>query len=91
MIIHYSGRFLKSLHKLQKSNPSTLKKIGKSIKYFSQNPNHPSLKLHKLGGNLKDYYSFSASSNIRIIFTWKDEDTILLYKIGTHDEVYLNN
>ena len=91
MTILYSSEFEKKLKKIKRSDPNKLKTIIRKIQFFSQNPQYPSLKLHKLGGVLKEYYSFSVSPNLRIIFSWKDLDTVLFYTIGTHDEVYKQN
>ena len=88
MKIAYSSKFEKSLRKIKKSQPQQISIISKQIKLFIKNPTHPSLRLHKLSGKLGKYYSLSAGSNLRIIFTWKDAETVMSYQIGTHDQVY---
>ena len=91
MIIYYGREFEKELKKLKKSNPKKYSTVLKKIKFFSLNPDHPSLRLHRLSGNWKDYFSFSVASNLRIIFSWKGEDEVMFYKLGTHDQVYRRN
>ena len=54
---------------------------------------HPSLKTHKLMGNLDDTWSCSIDYSYRILFEFvtdpeTDERAILLLNIGSHDEVY---
>ena len=53
------------------------------------NPFDPSLKTHKLKGELKEFYSCSLTYEYRIIciFLIQDE-TIVLVDIGSHNEVY---
>ncbi len=91
MTIRYSREFERNLRKLKKANSSKLKLVLKKIRYFSENPNHPSLRFHRLSGGLKEYFSFSVGANFRIIFSWKSEEEVLFYKLGTHDEVYRQN
>lgn len=58
------------------------------IQILQQNPRHPLLKIHKLKGKLKDFYAFSLGGDLRVCFIWFDKNTIRLYKIGTHNQVY---
>ncbi len=51
------------------------------------NPHDPSLKTHKLKGDLKEFWSCSITFEIRLRFKVAD-DNIELIDIGTHDEVY---
>jgi addiction module RelE/StbE family toxin len=85
----YSDNFLKKAKKLIKKNPPIKNKVYKTFELLENNPFHPSLRLHKLKGNLKDYYSISIDMSYRIIidFVIKDNEIILL-DIGTHDDVY---
>ena len=80
--------FKKSL-KFFKKHPEMLSKYEKTLILLSANPHHPSLRLHKLQGNLKEFYSVSLDLKYRIIldFIIVDE-VIILLDIGTHDEVY---
>jgi len=55
---------------------------------FIKNPKHPLLKVHKLHGNLNDLYAFSLGGDLRVVFEWVKKDHIILYKIGTHNQVY---
>jgi mRNA-degrading endonuclease YafQ of YafQ-DinJ toxin-antitoxin module len=64
-------------------------KYQKTVRLLQQNPYHPSLRLHKLQGDLKEYFSVSLDMEYRIImdFIIIDEQ-IYLIDIGSHDEVY---
>ena len=55
---------------------------------FQNNPFHPSLKTHSLGGYLKDFWAISINYEHRLIFKFMKPDEVLLIDIGTHDEVY---
>ena len=77
--------FKKSL-KFFKKHPDMLSKYEKMLTLLSANPHHPSLRLHKLQGNLK---AFSLDLQYRIILDFIIvEEVIILLDIGTHDEVY---
>ena len=70
-------------HKIKKA------KYQKTINILQQNPFHPSLRLHKLKGNLKEYYSVSLNFEYRIILDFIIvENEIILIDIGSHDDVY---
>ena len=49
------------------------------------------LKTHKLTGKLKDSWACSAGYDLRIVFSFsqdENEEVILLEDVGTHDDVY---
>lgn len=58
-------------------------------KFFilEKNPRDPRLKTHKLSGALKGFLAASITSEYRIVFYFM-ENSIFLFAIGTHDEVY---
>lgn len=84
-----ADRYLKKLRKFVKKHPEVLSQYAKTIVLLENNPQHPSLRLHKLQGKLNDYYSISINMNYRIIvdFIIKNNQIILI-DIGAHDEVY---
>ena len=82
-------KFMKKLSKIIKKNPSLKAKISKTLKLLATDINHPSLRLHKLKGNMSDYYSASIDMNYRIILELiVTEKEIILLDIGSHDDVY---
>ncbi len=61
----------------------------KTMKILEVNPHHPSLRLHKLKGNMGEYHSISINLEYRVIIDFIIRDNeIIPIDIGTHDEVY---
>ncbi|MGM0519592.1 MAG: type II toxin-antitoxin system YafQ family toxin [Campylobacterota bacterium] len=81
--------YFKKLKKFIKKHPNILDKYEKTMELLELDPYHPSLRLHKLQGKLKEYYSISINMQYRIVieFIIKD-DEIIPIDIGTHDDVY---
>ncbi len=80
--IEYSINFCKDLKRL----PLKIKnKLIKVEKIFQENPLHPSLRLHKLHGRLRDFWSISITRDYRIIFQRVDDGVIVFFSIGKHD------
>ncbi len=79
--------FSRQLNKLTKKYHTLPNILDKKLKLFLENPDHPSLRLHKLTGNLGDHWSLSITKDIRVLFRYTNEG-ILFTCIGTHDEVY---
>ena len=80
--------FKRSYRKIIKNNINIKNKFKEKLELLRENPYHPFLKTHKLGGNLQDYMAFSIDYNIRVIFKFIDNTTVLLIDIGSHDTIY---
>ena len=81
MQIIYSSKFTREYKKL----PWHVKKIAEQKEeVFRENVFHPSLKTHKLTGNLQGFWSFSIDYKYRIIFEFADEKIIYFHSVGTH-------
>ncbi len=85
--------FKRAFKKLIKKNPQLQSKVLGILDLLEDDPFTPSLKSHKLTGDLDGYWSCSVNYDCRIIFTFsQDEDSeetlIILVDIGSHDEVY---
>ncbi|MFN8338721.1 MAG: type II toxin-antitoxin system mRNA interferase toxin, RelE/StbE family [Saprospiraceae bacterium] len=72
-----------------KLHPTLIPKYKKTVLLLQENPSHPSLRLHKLKGNLSDLHSISLNMKYRILldFIIKD-DQVILIDIGDHDGLY---
>ncbi len=81
--------YLKKLKKFIKKHPDVLDRYIKTIELLELNPYHPSLRLHKLQGTIKEYYSVSITMKYRIVIDFIIEnEKIILLDIGSHQEVY---
>ncbi len=84
-----SDKYLKKAAKFFKKHPNLLDKYAKTIKQLEIDPFYPSLRLHKLKGDLSEYYSVSIDMSYRIVIDLIITDKeIILLDIGSHDEVY---
>jgi mRNA-degrading endonuclease YafQ of YafQ-DinJ toxin-antitoxin module len=84
-----SESYKKEEKKFLKKHPDLKEKYKKTLKTLMVDPFYPSLKLHKLQGDLGNYYSVSINMSYRILLDFIIVDSeIILIKIGSHDEVY---
>ena len=82
MKILYSPKFQKKYKKL----PSQIQNLAENKrKVFRKEPFHPTLKTHKLHGELNGCWSFSINYKYRIVFEFLGEDIIKFHSIGDHD------
>ena len=73
--------------KWSKLNPKTKNETVEKIDIFLKDPYSPALKTHKLTGKLKDYWSFSLSYRLRIMFKFAKNNIVEFIDIGGH-EIY---
>ena len=86
-----SPAYLRDLRTWLKSHPETAADLQATLEQLSANAAHPSLRTHKLRGNLADCWSCSAGYDLRVVFEYvhhQGAEAILLLAIGTHDQVY---
>lgn len=86
--LEFSSNFKKGLKKLKRKDPALVKHLYSSLEIFQEQPSHPSLKTHKLKGELQDRYAFSVHQNLRVIFRWATDTHVLLISFVAHDQVY---
>ena len=87
MNTRYEESFIRNLKKLSKKDRLFRKKVVDKINLFINDKQHPSLRLHKLQGKLKDAWSISVDKSIRILI-YQDGNELVFVDIGSHDEVY---
>jgi proteic killer suppression protein len=87
--LKFSEHYTKQAIKFFKLHSDIYEKYEKIIWLLADNPHHPSFRLHKLEGKMRDYHSVSINMRYRIVidFIINDKEIILL-NIGTHDDVY---
>ncbi len=86
--IVWGPRFKRAYKRKIKQYPEIKQQLSSALKLFIKDPFHPTLKTHKLGGQLKGNYAFSLGYDLRVVFQFLDKEEVLLETIGTHDEVY---
>lgn len=85
----YTNSYLKRARKFLKKHPEIISQYEKTLKLLEINPNHPSLRLHKLHGKLSELHSVSINISYRICIDFIfEKDHIIPIDIGTHDDVY---
>ncbi len=84
MRITASNRFLRRAKKLREPRATMLRA---ALRRFAADPSDPLLRVHKLKGELRDYWAFSVDDDLRVLFRW-DGDVAFLVNLGSHDEVY---
>jgi mRNA-degrading endonuclease YafQ of YafQ-DinJ toxin-antitoxin module len=82
-------KYHKKLLNFLKKHKNMTDKHKKVMFLLGNNLYHPSLRLYKLQGELKNYYSISLDLEYRIILDFIIIDNqIYLLDIGSHDEIY---
>jgi mRNA-degrading endonuclease YafQ of YafQ-DinJ toxin-antitoxin module len=87
--IIYTESYLKRAAKFIKRHPEILPQYENTLKLLELNPSHPSLRLHRLSGPLRELHSVSINISYRITLEFLLEDgMIVLVSVGSHDDVY---
>jgi mRNA interferase YafQ len=86
-----SPSFIRAAKRLVKRQPQVSNDLKNTLTLLADDAFHPSLKTHKLKGDLDGSWACSAGYDLRIIFEFvqhEKAEAILLQSLGTHDEVY---
>ena len=89
--LHWTPKFIRSFKKASKKSSQLLQKIEIALSKIQEDYTEPSLKSHRLKGNLKGFWAASIDYNYRIVFEIIEVESnveIILHVVGTHDEVY---
>lgn len=81
MKIVYTSIFFRKFNKLPKVLQDD---VREKITLFAENPRNPSLRAHKLKGQLRGYFSFSVNYKYRIVYEYDDAHTVALLTVGDH-------
>ena len=85
----FTDSYNKRAKKFLKKHKDLINQYEKVLKILELNPHHPSLRIHKLEGKLKDLHSVSINISYRITIEFIIEnETIIPVNIGSHEEVY---
>lgn len=91
MTITFAPKCLKELQRIKKHNRKLFTKIEKQLVLFELNPEHPSLRLHKLSGVQQECWSISIDMSYRLLFYYslvESKQIVVFFSFGTHKEVY---
>ena len=84
MEIDFHRKFKKQYQKL----PEKIQvQFDTKFEQFIADPKHPSLRVHKLHGDKKDFYSLNINADYRALFTMSTT-LVIFHQIGTHSELY---
>lgn len=84
----FSPLVQKEIIKIVKKDRKLAGRIESQIAIFEENPKHPSLRTHKLSGNMENMWSISITKSYRMVYVLVKENQALFVKIGTHNQVY---
>ena len=84
--IQFSQDFVKKIKKIRSNNELLCKRIKQQLLRFQIDPQHPSLRTHKLIGKLQKTWSISIDKNYRMLY--RENDFYYFFDLGTHDQVY---
>ncbi len=82
MHIRYKPTFVRAYKKM---SPELKQEVKEKIILFADPSNHERLRVHKLKGKLKGFYSFSVTHAHRVVFQYEKPDVAVLIAIGDHD------
>ncbi|MBO0348999.1 type II toxin-antitoxin system mRNA interferase toxin, RelE/StbE family [Phormidium pseudopriestleyi FRX01] len=88
MEVSFSSAFKRAFKKKIKGNQDLKTRFWQKLELFIVDPFSPSLKTHKLSGELKDLWSFSVGYDERVLFYFTEDEKAVFVDIGSHDEVY---
>ncbi len=78
----YAPIFTRQFNKLPKN---IQEEVLEKIEVFKNPAQHQYLKVHKLHGKFRNFYSFSVNYKYRIIFNFATKDEVNILAVGDHD------
>jgi len=85
MEIQFSKKFIKQLKKL---NLKQQQRFWSQLDQWKTDPNHPSLRTHKLSGNLTGFESINIGGDLRALYRRHGKILVIYEMIGTHSQLY---
>ncbi len=89
----FSPDVASELKKLKQKDTKLISRIEKQLALFTENPKHPSLRIHKLTGKIENRWSISINKSLRMVYVVIEgkeygEPTAYFVAMGTHDQAY---
>lgn len=93
MQLLWTTGFIRDFKRLARRNPQLRALVEQTLQQMAEDPFYPSLRTHKLKGDLSGTWACSIDYNNRILFEFvpnpdSGELTIYLLTLGSHDGVY---
>ena len=82
MQIDYKPTFIRAYNKLP---PELQLEVKEKLQLFKDSSNHERLRVHKLHGLLKQFYSFSLTYAHRAVFYYETKQNVIMVDLGDHD------
>lgn len=82
MDVSFKPTFLRQFNRLESALQD---EVSEKVDEFKKVGNHKKLKVHKLKGTLRDYYSFSVNYKTCIVFSYITKTEVVLLSVGNHD------
>lgn len=80
--VRVTPEFIRAFRKL----PKPIQKLASERdELFRSNPFRPSLRTHKLKGELEGFMAYSVNFSYRVLFRFLDNNEVTYYDVGTHD------
>jgi addiction module RelE/StbE family toxin len=86
--VSYTPSFIRALKRLLRTNPALHSTYEEKLSLFISDPFNPLLRTHKLHGKLSGMWSFSLTSNLRILFRFTNKNKAVFFDVGNHDDLY---
>ena len=85
--------FRRAFRRRTRNDAALQDRVFQILARLAQDPFHPTLKTHKLSGQLEGLWACWVEYDCRIVFAFAaepdtGEEMIVLVDLGTHDEVY---
>ena len=88
-VLVFTKQYEKRARRFLKRHPELKRQYLKTLQLLEADPFHPSLRLHRLSGQLADLHSVSITLSYRITLEFLIEgDEIVPVNVGDHDTVY---
>ena len=89
----WSSSFVRAFKRAARRRPGLRTRVERTLRQLAEDPFQPSLRSHKLKGQLAGAWACSVGHDVRILFEFVEnpatgEEEILLLTMGSHDAVY---
>lgn len=86
--VFFSSNFKRVYKKRIAGNHEREMSFREKLARFTNEPFTPSLRTHKLSGDLAGLWSFRIEYDLRIIFQFTKDGKAVFLDLGTHNDVY---